>query len=45
MIVDIWLEMENQKDFFYLDHRTVDGKYNIITDVHVTPENINDVAP
>ncbi|ABK60462.1 IS1182-like element ISCno1 family transposase [Clostridium novyi] len=33
------------KGFFYLDHRTVDGKYNIITDVHVTPGNINDVDP
>jgi hypothetical protein len=31
--------------FFYLDHRTVDKKYNIITDVHVTPGNINDVDP
>lgn len=29
------------KGFFYLDHRTVDGKYNIITDVHVTPGNVN----
>lgn len=33
------------KGFFYLDHRTVDGKYNIITDVYVTPGNINDVDP
>lgn len=33
------------KGFFYLDHRTVDGKYNIITDVFVTPGNINDVDP
>ena len=31
--------------FFYLDHRTVDGRYNIITDVHVTPGNVNDVDP
>lgn len=31
--------------FFYLDHRTVDGKYNIITDVYVTPGNVNDVEP
>ena len=30
------------KGFFYLDHRTVDGKYNIITDSHVTPANIHD---
>jgi transposase len=33
------------KGFFYLDHRTVDGKANIITDVYVTPGNINDVEP
>jgi transposase len=33
------------KGFFYLDHRTVDGKANIITDVHVTPGNVNDVDP
>lgn len=31
--------------FFYLDHRTVDSKHNIITDVHVTPGNVNDVDP
>jgi transposase len=31
--------------FFYLDHRTVDSKHNIITDVYVTPGNINDVDP
>lgn len=28
--------------FFYLDHRTVDAKANIITDVYVTPGNVND---
>lgn len=28
--------------FYYLDHRTCDGKYNFITDVHVTPANIYD---
>ncbi|MNQ79985.1 Transposase DDE domain protein [compost metagenome] len=28
--------------FFYLDHRTVDHKFNIITDVHVTQGNVND---
>ena len=28
--------------FFYLDHRTVDSAYNIITDTHTTPGNIND---
>lgn len=31
--------------FFYLDHRTVDHKFNIITDVHVTPGNVNDSVP
>ncbi len=31
--------------FFYLDHRTVDSKHNIITDVYVTPGNTNDVKP
>ena len=33
------------KGFFYLDHRTVDGKCNIITDVHVTAGNIHDSQP
>jgi transposase len=33
------------KGFFYLDHRTVDSKVNIITDVYVTPGNVNDVDP
>lgn len=28
--------------FHYLDHRTVDHKYNIITDCHVTAGNVND---
>lgn len=31
--------------FFYLDHRTVDGKYNIITDTYVTAANIHDSLP
>ena len=33
------------KGFFYLDHRTVDGQCNIITDVHVTPGNVHDSIP
>lgn len=33
------------KGFFYLDHRTVDGKCNTITDVHVTPGNVHDSVP
>ncbi|WP_377888055.1 IS1182 family transposase [Alkalihalobacillus sp. R86527] len=31
--------------FFYLDHRTTDMKFNIITDVHITPGNIHDSKP
>lgn len=33
------------KGFFYLDHRTVDGKCNIITDVYVTAGNVHDSQP
>jgi len=33
------------KGFFYLDHRTVDGRCNIITDVHLTPGNVHDSVP
>lgn len=33
------------KGFFFLEHRTVDGKYNIIVDSHVTPGNVNDDEP
>nr|WP_229740831.1 IS1182 family transposase [Ornithinibacillus halotolerans] len=31
--------------FFYLDHRTTDLKFNIITDVHVTAGNVHDSVP
>jgi transposase len=31
--------------FFYLDHRTVDSRYSIITDTFVTPGNIHDSIP
>lgn len=31
--------------FYYLDHRTVDAKYNLITDVHITPGNVHDSIP
>ena len=31
--------------FFYLDHRTVDGRHNIITDSHVTPASLHDSVP
>jgi hypothetical protein len=30
------------KGFFSLDHRTVDAKLAIITDIHVTPANVHD---
>ncbi|MGV8082544.1 MAG: IS1182 family transposase [Coriobacteriia bacterium] len=33
------------KGFFYLDHRTVDARANIVTDVFVTPGNSNDTGP
>ena len=33
------------KGFFYLDHRTVDARCNIITDVHVTAGNVHDAVP
>ena len=29
--------------FFYLDHRTVDYKFNLITDVYITPGNVHRV--
>ncbi|WP_411431756.1 IS1182 family transposase [Halotalea alkalilenta] len=31
--------------FFYLDHRTVDGRCAIITDTYVTPANVADSTP
>ncbi len=33
------------KGFFYLDHRTVDGKHSIITDSYATPANVHDSRP
>ncbi|CCV46475.1 transposase for IS1668 [Yersinia enterocolitica (type O:5,27) str. YE149/02] len=33
------------KGFFWLDHRTVDGKHGIVTDTHVTPGNVHDSQP
>jgi transposase len=38
-----WLNRKGKPETFaYLDHRTVDHKYNIITDVFVTAGNVND---
>lgn len=31
--------------FFYLEHRTVDAKYAIVTDAHITPGNVGDPEP
>jgi hypothetical protein len=33
------------KGFFYLDHRTVDSKFSIITDTHTTPATVHDSIP
>lgn len=33
------------KGFFYLDHRTVDGRLGIITDTFATPANVHDSIP
>ena len=33
------------KGFFYLDHRTVDGKRGIITDSYATPASVHDSMP
>lgn len=33
------------RGFFYLDHRTVDAKYNFITDTFITPANVSDSDP
>jgi hypothetical protein len=30
------------KGFFYLDHRTLDGRHAIITDTHLTPASVHD---
>lgn len=41
-----YLHRENKPEgFFYLDHRTVDKKCNIITDAYVTPGNVHDSMP
>ena len=33
------------KGFFYLDHRTVDGRLGVITDTYATPANVHDSIP
>jgi Transposase DDE domain len=40
------MSRENKQEMFcYLDHRTTDMKFNIITDVYVTPGNVHDSVP
>ncbi len=34
-----------ERGFMYLDHRTVDGKCNIIVDCHITKGNVHDSQP
>jgi IS5 family transposase len=36
---------DGSESFAYREHRTVDGTYNIVTDVHVTPGNVHDSVP
>lgn len=33
------------KGLFYLDQCTVDGRFGITTDTHVTPANVHDSIP
>jgi hypothetical protein len=41
-----FMSRDNKQEMFcYLDHRTTDMKFNIITDVHVTPGNVHDSVP
>lgn len=38
-----YLMRKNKPEYFaYLDHRTVDGKHNFITDVYISPGNVSD---
>lgn len=36
---------QKPQGFFYLDHRTVDSRCNVITDVHVSAGNVHDATP
>lgn len=41
-----FMSRDNKQEMFcYLDHRTTDMKFNIITDVYVTPGNVHDSVP
>jgi transposase len=41
-----FMSRDNKQEMFcYLDHRTTDMKYNIITDAYVTPGNVHDSVP
>ena len=39
------LRDDKPKGFFYLDHRTVDGKLGVITDTFATPASVHDSIP
>ena len=36
---------DKPRGFYYLDHRSVDGRHAIITDTHVTPATVHDSIP
>jgi transposase len=41
-----FMSRDNKQEMFcYLDHRTTDMKFNIITDAYVTPGNVHDSVP
>src|SRR5690606_15229188 len=41
-----FMSRDNKQEMFcYLEHRTTDMKYNIITDAFVTPGNVHDSVP
>ncbi|HWL23557.1 MAG TPA: IS1182 family transposase [Ureibacillus sp.] len=41
-----FMSRDNKQEMFcYLDHRTTDFKFNIITDAYVTPGNVHDSVP
>ena len=41
-----FMSRDNKQEMFcYLDHRTTDMKFNIITDAFVTPGNVHDSVP
>ncbi len=41
----IYAPNQQTQGFFYLDHRSVDGKVGIITDTYTTPDNVHNSPP